>query len=388
MSSPCHFGAVLPRKFPHILEQIFLYLDYESFKTCFEVCKTWNELIMSELVQRRAKDIFNAEIKEDERKLVRAAREGRMPIIMGLLSTNLVDISMWSNIDKYNYDYEGMDKDEDYTATPLFEAAKNGHADIVGLLLDRGAKPNIPNDYGNSPLKAAILMGHKEIAKLLIDSGADPNMVDKDGIRDTALHDAAKMGQNEVIQKLLDIGVDPNISNLMGDTPLHNAASYGRIGIVQLLLNIGADPNLTNDDGETPLFEAYKCEHDDVEHLLLEKGARPTKEWFELKLLTAIEKGNVRHVRNYLLSGVNINFEQSEPLREAVRIGHKEIVVLLLSNGANPNPNMEHVYHVYGPLTIALQLEERDLAQILLDWGAVPNEEDKVKMEKLACFKL
>ena len=99
-----------------------------------------------------------------------------------------------------------------------------------------------------------------------------------------------------------------------------------------------------------------------------------------------MKKGNVRHVRNYLLSGVNINFEQSEPLREAVRIGHKEIVVLLLSNGANPNPNMEHVYEE-SPLAIALELQEKDLAQILLDAGAVPNDEDKVKMEEWGCFQ-
>ena len=68
-------------------------------------------------------------------------------------------------------------------------------------------------------------------------------------------------------------------------------------------------------------------------------------------------------------------------------MGHKEIVVLLLSNGANPNPNMEHVLYEESPLTIALKLEERELAQILLDSGAVPNKEDKVKMEEWGCFK-
>ena len=103
-------------------------------------------------------------------------------------------------------------------------------------------------------------------------------------------------------------------------------------------------------------------------------------------MLMAIEKGNARDVRNYLLSGVNINFDQSQPLSEAVRIGHKDMVVLLLSNGANPNPNMEYLYEE-SPLTIALELEENDLAQILLDAGAVPNEEDKVKMEEWGCFE-
>ena len=383
MSSPCPFGVLLPRNFPHILEEIFLFLDYQSFKTCFEVCKTWRALIMSELVQRKAKDIFYEEIKEDEKKLVRAAREGRMIIITSLLSTNMLNINVRTNIDHY-VDEDLIEEEYEYTPTPLFEAAKNGHMDIVRLLLDKGAKPNISDDYGESPLKAAAFEGYIEVVKLLIDRGADPNMIDDN--RDSALHDAARMGHNDIIQLLLDIGANPNISNRWGDKPLHNAARHGNFSIVQLLLNIGADPNIKNDDGETPLYEAFQNEHNNVEHLLLENGARPNKEYYEQKLLMAIEEGNTRDVRNHLLSGVNINFDQSEPLKEAVRIGHKDIVVLLLSKGANPNPNMEHVYDE-SPLTIALELEEKDLAQILLDAGAVPNDEDKVKMEEWGCFQ-
>ena len=190
---------------------------------------------MSELVQRRAKDIFSVEIEEDEMKLVLAAREGRITIIIGLLSTNMVKINMLSNLE--NQDFE---EDTD-AATPLFEAAKNGHTDIVRLLLDKGAQPDIPNDYGDSPLKAAAGNGHKEVVKLLIDSGADPNSVDGD--KNTALHDAAIMGHNDVIQKLLDIGADPNISNRWGHTPLHNAVRIGHKNTAVLLLTNGAIPN-------------------------------------------------------------------------------------------------------------------------------------------------
>ena len=102
MSSPCQFGEVLPRDVPHILEKIFFNLDYESYKRCLEVCKTWKELIMSQLVQRKAKNIFNVEIKEDEKKLVLAAREGRITVIIGLLSTNMLDINLRSHIDCYD----------------------------------------------------------------------------------------------------------------------------------------------------------------------------------------------------------------------------------------------------------------------------------------------
>jgi len=188
---------------------------------------------MSELVQRRAKDIFSVEIEEDEKKLVMAAREGRITIIKGLLATNMVNINKLSNIDQ--------DCEDEDTATPLFEAAKNGHTVIVRLLLDKGAQPDIPNDNGDCPLKAAAEMGHKEVVKLLIDSGADPNSVDVD--KYTALHFAAIFGHYDVIQKLLDIGADPNISNRWGHTPLHNAVRIGHKNTAVLLLTNGAIPN-------------------------------------------------------------------------------------------------------------------------------------------------
>ena len=336
---------------------------------------------MSELVRRKAKDIFHVEIEEDEKKLVLAAREGRMKIIMGLLSTNIVDINMDSNIDCYD------DSDEEYyMATPLFEAARNGHMDIVCLLLDKGAKPNIPDSYGTSPLMAAIAKGHKEVVKLLIDSGADPNWVDED--KWSPLRVAAAKGHEEVVKLLIDNGADPNIIDANGDTALHVAASMGHIGIIQLLLNIGADPNVSDCNGETPLYAAFEAGHDNVEHLLLEKGARPNKEYYEQKLLMAIEEGSARDVRNHLLSGVNINFDQSRPLKEAVRTGHKDILVLLLSNGANPNNHIDHGYvgMEESPLTMAIKEDKKDLVQILLDVGAKTNEEDRGDLEEWGCF--
>ena len=148
-------------------------------------------------------------------------------------------------------------------------------------------------------------------------------------------------------------------------------------------------------------------EHKHVERLLLEKGARPYKEYNEHKLYMAIEEGNARDVESYLLSGVDINLDQSGPLRKAVRVGHKNIVVLLLSKGANPNPDLEHgppddsfdeVQE--SPLTIALDRirtrtlgqpslarDKNDIVQILLDAGAEPNEEDREKMEEWGCFE-
>ena len=57
-------------------------------------------------------------------------------------------------------------------------AAAKGHIEIVKLLLERGADPNLPEEgiapYGHA-LYAAASNGHFEIAKLLLEHGAYPN---------------------------------------------------------------------------------------------------------------------------------------------------------------------------------------------------------------------
>jgi len=359
-ASPCQYGALLPSNFPHIMEQIFLLMDYESFKICFEVCKPWRDLLMSDSFQRKAKHAFSAYIVLEGEKLVRAARHGKTKLIKKLLSTKLLDINCLRYTLIEGDDYYNEDEDRNYQrydwSAPLFEAADNGHADAVRLLLDRGAKPDNLNSFGLTALQLAVGGGHKEVVKLLIECGANINIL-YDDTEDTLLHDAAMMGYQDIIQILLDSG---------------------------------ADPNITNGNGETPLSIANGNEHECIEHLLLERGARPNQQYYEQKLLVSIREGNVKDVESRLLGGVDVNYDHSTPLRVAIYFSHKDIVLLLLSSGANPNPTMEEGNEEYGvycewdgsPLTVALRYGKRDLARILLDAGAEPTEEDKELMNE------
>jgi ankyrin repeat protein len=66
----------------------------------------------------------------------------------------------------------------DRSGTPLVHASGRGHLEMVRLLLERGANPNVP-EPGNAPhgraLYSAVYGRHFEVAKLLLEHGANPN---------------------------------------------------------------------------------------------------------------------------------------------------------------------------------------------------------------------
>ena len=142
---------------PHIFEKICLSLDYDSFKNCLEVNKAWKTILTSKTFQKKAKAVFQEEILEDEKKLLRVSKEGMTEEVRKLLSNCMVNVDC--------LDENGF--------TPLHYVACNGDKDVIQLLLDAGANPNTANKYGDTPLYLAAKWGHKDVLQLLLKTWAD-----------------------------------------------------------------------------------------------------------------------------------------------------------------------------------------------------------------------
>lgn len=102
--------------------------------------------------------------------------------------------------------------------------------EAIRPLLDGGADPNAPREGKGTPLMLAAGNGMLDVMRLLIDRGARPNVVTPEG---SALTMAAGAGQLEAVRALLAVGADPDAR---GAFALVAAASSGDLAIVQELL--------------------------------------------------------------------------------------------------------------------------------------------------------
>jgi ankyrin repeat protein len=153
-------------------------------------------------------------------------------------------------------------------------AAENGHLDIVRLLLARKADFNIHINDQNTckALSLAATQGHLSVARLLLAEGADPNVATENGF--TPLHWAAENGQLELVNLLLANGAHCNTAaGPDGFTPLHLAVDQAEVSVARLLLASGADPKIATEDGATPLHWATDDGDLELTNLLLENGA-------------------------------------------------------------------------------------------------------------------
>jgi ankyrin repeat protein len=162
-----------------------------------------------------------------------------------------------------------------YYVTALCAASAIGSLQIVQLLLEHGADPNVGDSFGITPLDRATLRGYLKMSQLLIEYGADVNA--KDSVGQTPLHLASSAGHMEIAKLLLESNANPNpewsSTWPSRPPPLYEALAWGHPQVVQLLLHHSANPHTQGLDGRTLLHVASQNGHLNAVEQLLELGA-------------------------------------------------------------------------------------------------------------------
>ena len=160
--------------------------------------------------------------------------------------------------------------------TDLIENSKKGDIEKVNVLLDKtNVGVNDQDKDGMTPLIAAASRGERsqnaDVMDLLIEKGANVNKQNNQG--ETALYVASKNGQKLAVEILLSHKANPNLKTNTGETPLLAAVRNEDDEIVDTLLNeydTVADVTIPDAKGFTPLEISKTLKNDNKREKIME----------------------------------------------------------------------------------------------------------------------
>lgn len=228
--------------------------------------------------------------------------------------------------------------------TTLVDAAQRVDVVEVRRLLDGGANPNVCDVFAYTPLMRAVSGStrpaeRREVIDLLLGAGADVDAVEQAG--QTALIHAAHSDAVESVKRLLAAGASLRVRASSGCDALQIAFEHANLELARVL----AEAELADHaPGATPralvcasfLGDVARVRHE------LERGAPPSSSPSSGEELGAIHAavcgGDVAIVLLLLDSGASIDaldLEGVTPLIQAARMGHADVVKVLVERGAD-----------------------------------------------------
>jgi len=134
---------------------------------------------------------------------------------------------------------------------PLSVAAKDGHTDMVKLLVELGETPNTADADGFTPLMMALHWNRADIAEFLLDASAIPT--DQGPLWGSTLTIAVHESRRAIISRLLRGGAKiDSVETWSGRTALHEAVMYRNYEAIEALISAGANVKARDRDGKLP----------------------------------------------------------------------------------------------------------------------------------------
>lgn len=267
----------------------------------------------------------------------------------------------------------------------LLLAAELGELEVVRELLQQGADPNSLELVNfKFPLLMAVQANKLEVARLLLEQKTDPNLCietdqytqDKIDRFFTPLQSAVINRNSAMVKLLLEHRADPNLC-LNGFSALQWAVKTGVIEVIDILLKEKANINFYSEQVTTPLQIAIEQNNLPVVKLLLEKGADPlmSDNANRYPIQTAAQVGNLDIFKLFLSHDYDFDNMTPPLLLIATINGHLPLVKFLIEE-CHANPN-EPAPDIGTPLTVAINQNDINLAEVLIEHGANINVTDE-----------
>jgi RNA polymerase sigma factor (sigma-70 family) len=275
------------------------------------------------------------------------------------------------------------------SGTPLRNAAAAGHLEIVKLLLELGADPNLPEEHiapHGHALYSAVYNGHYEVAKFLLEKGAYPNPVVESSA--DALSMALGRSDQKMIELLCSYGAARSVELLayygdvqtaaaifavnpaLADDPEALGYAANHESFVRLILRYQPDlPKRRSIGGKTR----------EITELLFQHGMDANKpNWLRITPLHYFaESGDVENAAIFIEHGADINAREEEfcstPLGWAARCGKTRMVEFLLRCGAKLNLPDDPQWAI--PIAWATRRGHEDIVSLLTEYektGTLP----------------
>ncbi len=225
-------------------------------------------------------------------------------------------------------------RDDDTGNPPLIVAVEENQKEIVTLLLNHGADPNITDWTGkNTALDIAEQKNHIALIEILQKKGARYGS-------GSSFHLAAKNGDIVSVEEMLNKGHTLNeVDAAKGWTALHYAVHYGQKHLVEYLIVRGVDVNAKDFLGKNnPIDVLALGNRGEIVRILVKAGAKSA---YGSSIHFCAETGDFAGVQKFYDVDGKINGRDDKngwmPIHYAVNAGDIEMVEYLICLGANVN---------------------------------------------------